>query len=51
MNEERKGKDQDAPLEMVEKVEEEKKEEIQVDLLKERLAKSEDQVKELEEDF
>ncbi len=46
-----KGKDenQDTPLEVVEKVKEEKKEETQIDLLKERLAKSEEQTKELED--
>jgi molecular chaperone GrpE len=46
-----KGKDenQDAPLEVVEKVEEERKEETQIDLLKERLAKSEEQTKGLED--
>ena len=48
---EKKGKDknQDAPLEVVEKVEEPAKEETQIDLLKERLAKSEEQTKELED--
>jgi molecular chaperone GrpE len=45
----KKKKSQDAPLEVVEKVEERKKEETQVDLLKERLAKSEEQTKELED--
>ena len=44
-----KNKNQDAPLEVVEKVEEEKKEETQIDLLKERLAKSEEEVKNLED--
>lgn len=49
--EEKKGKhkNQDAPLGVVEKVEEEEKEEAQIDLLKERLAKSEEQSKELED--
>lgn len=46
---EEKEKKQDAALEVVEKVEEEKKEETQIDLLKERLAKSEEQSKELED--
>jgi len=41
-------KDQDAPLEVVKKVEE-KKDETQIDLLKARLAKSEEQTKELED--
>ena len=51
MNEETKKKDenQDVPLELEEKVEEEKKEETQINLLKERLAKSEEQTKELED--
>jgi molecular chaperone GrpE len=44
-----KSEDKDAPLEVVEKVEEEKKDETQIDLLKERLAKSEEQVKKLED--
>ncbi|MCK4385227.1 MAG: nucleotide exchange factor GrpE [candidate division Zixibacteria bacterium] len=44
-----KNKNQDAPLEVVEKVEEEKTEETQIDLLKERLVKSEEQTKELED--
>jgi molecular chaperone GrpE len=43
-----KNENQDAPLEVVEKVEEEK-EETHIDLLKERLAKSEEQIKELED--
>ncbi len=45
----KKDKSQDAPLEVVEKAEEEEKEETQIDLLKERLAKSEEQAKELED--
>lgn len=51
MNEEAKKKDenQDASQEVVEKAEEEKKEKTQIDLLKERLAKSEEQNKELED--
>jgi len=44
-----KDKNQNAPLEAVEKVEEGKKEETQVDLLKERLKKTEEQAKELED--
>lgn len=44
-----KDKNQDASLEVAEKVEEEKKEETQIDILKERLAKSEEQTKELED--
>jgi molecular chaperone GrpE len=47
--EKKEEKSQDAPLEAVEKVEEEEKEETQIDLLKERLAKSEEQAKELED--
>ncbi len=42
-------KSQDTPLEIVEKVEEPAKEETQIDFLKERLAKSEEQAKELED--
>lgn len=51
MPEEKKEEDknQDTPLEVVEKVKEEEKEENQIDLLKERLLKSEDQAKELED--
>jgi molecular chaperone GrpE len=45
----KKEKNQDAPLEVVEKVEEEGKEETQIDLLKERLVKGEEQTKELED--
>ena len=45
----KKEKSRDAPLEVVEKIEEEKKEETQVDLLKERLLRSEEQAKELED--
>ena len=47
--EEKKEKSQDVPLEVVQKVEEEEKEETQIELLKERLAKSEEQAKELED--
>ena len=47
--EEKKEKSQDVPLEVVQKVEEEEKEETQIELLKERLAKSEEQSKELED--
>jgi molecular chaperone GrpE len=47
--EKRKDENQNAPLEVVEKVEEEKRKETQIDLLKERLAKSEEQTKELED--
>jgi len=45
----KKEKSPDGPLEVVEKPEEPAKEETQVDLLKERLAKSEEQTKELED--
>jgi molecular chaperone GrpE len=45
----KKERNQDGPLEVVEKAEEPAKEESQVDLLKERLAKSEEQTKELED--
>ncbi len=45
----KKEKGPDGSLEVVEKVEEPAKEETQVDLLKERLAKSEEQTKELED--
>lgn len=44
-----KDKNQDASLEVVEKVAEPAKEETQIDLLKERLVKSEEQTKELED--
>ena len=42
-----KNENQDAPLEIVEKANEKKEEKTQIDLLKERLTKSEEQVKEL----
>lgn len=47
--EEKKEKSQDVPLEVVQKVEEEEKEETQIELLKERLLRSEEQAKELED--
>ncbi len=45
----KKDKSPDGPLEVVEKAEEPAKEPTQIDLLKERLAKSEEQAKELED--
>lgn len=45
----KKGKSQEGSLEVVERAEEPAREETQVDLLKERLAKSEEQTKELED--
>lgn len=45
--EKKENKNQDESLEIVEKLEEEKKKEIEIDLLKERLLTSEEQAKEL----